>query len=39
MVTATQTLVLVDLESRRPTRVPDELRTRVRSFEGSDLEE
>jgi acyl-CoA thioester hydrolase len=38
MVTATQTLVLVDLESRRPTRVPDELRAAVRSFEGADLE-
>jgi acyl-CoA thioester hydrolase len=38
MVTATQTLVLVDLDSRRPTRVADELRDRVRSFEGADLE-
>ena len=38
MVTATQTLVLVDLASRRPTRVPDELRDVVRAFEGDDLE-
>jgi acyl-CoA thioester hydrolase len=39
MVTAQQTLVLVDIESRRPTPVPDELRVAVRSFEGTDLEE
>ena len=38
MVTATQTLVLVDLASRRPTRVPDDLRAAVRAFEGTDLE-
>lgn len=38
MVTASQTLVLVDLASRRPTRVPDDLRERVRAFEGDDLE-
>ncbi|HSF62605.1 MAG TPA: thioesterase family protein [Gaiellaceae bacterium] len=38
MVTATQTLVLVDLDSRRPTRVPDELRTAIRAFEGEDFE-
>lgn len=38
MVTATQTLVLVDLESRRPMRVPDGLRSAVRAFEGADLE-
>ena len=38
MVTATQTLVLVDLESRRPIRVSDEMRDAVRAFEGSDLE-
>jgi len=38
MVTATQTLVLVDLGSRRPTRVPDVLRAAVRAFEGVDLE-
>jgi acyl-CoA thioesterase FadM len=39
MVTATQTLVLVDLETRRPARVPDELRHAVRAFEGADLAE
>ena len=39
MVTAQQTLVLIDLEGRRPTPVPDELRSAIRAFEGSDLEE
>lgn len=39
MVRATQTLVLVELESRRPTIVPDELRRSIRAFEGTDLEE
>ncbi len=39
MVTAHQTLVLVDAELRRPTPVPDELRLAIRGFEGSDLEE
>ena len=39
MVTATQTLVLVDLAARRPTPVPDELRRRLRAFEQDDLEE
>jgi acyl-CoA thioester hydrolase len=39
MVTATQTLVLVDLATRRPTPVPEELRVAVRAFEGEDLEE
>ena len=39
MVQATQTLVLVDLASRRPTPVPEELRLAIRAFEGSDLEE
>ncbi len=39
MVTAQQTLVLIDLEGRRPTPVPDELRSALRSFEGGDLEE
>jgi acyl-CoA thioester hydrolase len=38
MVTAQQTLVLVDLESRTTARVPDDLREAIRSFEGSDLE-
>jgi acyl-CoA thioester hydrolase len=39
MVTATQTLVLVDLATRRPTRIPEELREPIRAFEGEDLEE
>ena len=39
MVTATQTVVLVDLTSRRPTLVPEELRRPLRDFEGADLEE
>ena len=39
MVTAQQTLVLVDVEERRPSAVPDELRSAVRAFEGGDLEE
>ena len=39
MVTAEQTLVLVDLGSRRPTPVPDVLRSAVRAFEQGDLEE
>jgi acyl-CoA thioesterase FadM len=38
MVTATQTLVLVDVEARRPTPIPDDYRELVRSFEGADLE-
>ncbi len=37
MVTATQTLVLIDVELRRPTAVPDEFRAIVRAFEGTDL--
>lgn len=38
MVSATQTIVLVDLESRRPTRVPDDLRSAVGALERADLE-
>ncbi len=38
MVTAEQTLVLIERASRRPTAVPDELRASVRAFEGQDLE-
>jgi len=38
MVTATQTLVLVDLEERRAAAIPDAVRGRMRSFEGDDLE-
>ena len=36
-VTATQTLVLVDLADRNPCRVPDWWRERIRAFEGDDL--
>jgi acyl-CoA thioester hydrolase len=39
MVTATQTLVLVDLAGRRPAPIPDDARAPVRSFERGDLEE
>ena len=39
MVTATQTLVLVDLEERRAVPIPDAYRERVRAFEGKDLAE
>ena len=37
MVTATQTLVLIDLETRRPTPIPDAVREPLRAFEGADL--
>jgi acyl-CoA thioester hydrolase len=39
MVTAQQTLVLIDVEGRRPTPVPDEFRAAIRAFEGTDLDE
>jgi acyl-CoA thioester hydrolase len=39
MVTATQTLVLVDLANRRPTEIPEPFRAVVREFEGESLEE
>ena len=38
MVTATQTVVLVDLDARRPCPVPDDVRRLVRGFEGPDVE-
>jgi hypothetical protein len=38
MVTATQTVVLVDSVSRRPEPIPDELRELVLAFEGNDVE-
>ena len=38
MVTASQTLVLVDSEARRPAEIPTEYRERMRAFEGEDLE-
>ena len=37
MVTATQTLVLVDLDERRPVPIPEPYRERVRAFEGEEL--
>jgi len=39
MVTATQTLVLVDLATRRPTPIPDAAREPIRAFEGADVVE
>ena len=38
MVTATQTLVLVDLDERKAVPIPDAYRERVRAFEGEDLD-
>jgi acyl-CoA thioester hydrolase len=38
MVTATQTIVLVDAAGRRPIPVPDAIRGAVAAFEGPDLE-
>ena len=38
MVTALQTLVLVDLEERRAFPIPDEYRERIRAFEDDDVE-
>jgi acyl-CoA thioester hydrolase len=38
MVTATQTLVLVDLDERRACAVPESYRARIVAFEGEDLE-
>jgi acyl-CoA thioester hydrolase len=37
-VTATQTLVLVDLGDRRPCPVPEWWRERIREFEGGDVD-
>ena len=37
MVTATQTLVLVDLAQRRPREIPGWIRERLADFEGDDL--
>ena len=39
MVTATQTMVLVDLERRRPAEIPEAYRRLIREFEGEGLEE
>jgi acyl-CoA thioester hydrolase len=38
MVTATQTLVLVDLDERKPCDIPEHFRETIRSFEGEDVE-
>jgi acyl-CoA thioester hydrolase len=38
MVTARQTLVLVDLDERRARPIPDWFRDTIRAFEGEDLE-
>jgi acyl-CoA thioester hydrolase len=38
MVTASQTLVLVDLAERRAAEIPGEYREVIRGFEGADLE-
>ena len=37
MVTASQTLVLVEMEARQPAVVPEWWRERIRGFEGGDL--
>ncbi|HEY7179015.1 MAG TPA: thioesterase family protein [Gaiella sp.] len=39
MVTATQTLVLVDLQTRHPTPIPDAARAPIRAFEGAEPSE
>ena len=39
MVTAELTLVLVDLQQRRPVPIPGQIRASVRAFEGADVEE
>jgi len=39
MVTATQTLVLVDLDERKACEIPGEFREAVREFEGDALEQ
>jgi acyl-CoA thioester hydrolase len=38
MVTARQTLVLVDLDQRRPAPIPDSFKETVAALEGADLE-
>jgi acyl-CoA thioester hydrolase len=38
MVTAQQTLVLVDLDERRARAIPDDYRDQLAAFEGEDLE-
>jgi acyl-CoA thioester hydrolase len=38
MVTASQTLVLVDLDERRPVAIPQSYKEAIRAFEGDSLE-
>jgi acyl-CoA thioester hydrolase len=38
LVTATQTLVLVDLDERKAVPIPDAYKDAIRAFEGDDLE-
>jgi acyl-CoA thioester hydrolase len=38
MVTATQTLVLVDLDERKAVAIPDGYKAAIRAFEGEALE-
>ncbi len=38
MVTANQTLVLVDLDERRPYAIPEHYAGQIAAFEGDDLE-
>jgi acyl-CoA thioester hydrolase len=38
MCTAEQTLVLVDLDARRPKPIGDDYRAAIEKFEGADLE-
>ena len=38
MVTANQTLVLVDLDERKPCPIPDWYRKKIEEFEGAALE-
>jgi acyl-CoA thioester hydrolase len=38
MVTANQTLVLVDIEERKACAIPDLVRERIQAFEGDDVE-
>jgi acyl-CoA thioester hydrolase len=38
MVTATQTLVLVDLDERKAAPIPDSYREAIRAYEGDDLD-
>jgi acyl-CoA thioester hydrolase len=38
VVTATQTVVLVDLDERRPVAIPESYKEAIRAFEGDSLE-